>query len=84
MVFAMDPVGASRIYHSVITVEYDSEKVASSVLSAVDVDNKGYVEAQLKGNRLVFKCCTSRPGRLKNTIDDLLSCLGLAEKMLEL
>jgi len=65
-------------------MEYDTEKAARSILSSVDVDNKGYVEAELEGNRVIFKYHCSGRGRLKNTLDDLLSCVSLAEKMLEL
>ena len=67
-----------------VSLTYDNREEAISILGAVDVDNKGYVTAERRGNRLVFECETDSPGMLRNTLDDLLSCIAIAEKMVRM
>lgn len=67
----------------VVTLKYDSVEKAKSIFGAVDVDNKGYVRAILDGQEIIFHCEGCEPGILRNTLDDLLSCIGIAERMLE-
>jgi len=67
-----------------ITLSYGSSEKAKSIFGAVDVDNKGYVTARLDGRKIFFKCESQDPGMLRNTLDDLLSCIGIAEHMVEL
>ncbi|MDP6154553.1 MAG: KEOPS complex subunit Pcc1 [Candidatus Thermoplasmatota archaeon] len=72
-----------RTSSGVITLNYDSSEKAKSIFGAVDVDNKGYVTARLDGRKIFFQCQCQEPGMLKNTLDDLLSCIGIAERMVE-
>lgn len=66
-----------------ITLMYDSSEKANSIFGAVDVDNNGYVTARLEGRKIFFQCECNEPGMLRNTLDDLLSCIGIAERMVE-
>jgi len=67
----------------IVTLTYDSSEKAKSILGAVDVDNKGYVIARQEGRKIFFQCECQDPGMLRNTLDDLLSCIGIAERMVE-
>ncbi len=69
-------------FAAVITLSYESKEEALSVLGAVDVDNKGYVEAEHRGSNLYFRTKCNESGMLRNTLDDLLSCVGIAERMI--
>lgn len=68
----------------VITLTYDSSNKAKSIYGAVDVDNKGYVTARRDGRKILFQCHCHCPGMLRNTLDDLLSCISIAERMVEI
>ena len=67
-----------------VSLTYHNREEAISILGAVDVDNKGYVTADRRGNQLVFECESDNPGMLRNTLDDLLSCIAIAEKMVRM
>jgi len=63
-----------------ITLEYETESLARTVLEAVQVDNGEFMEARLEGTKIIASCSASSPLTLRNTLDDFLSCAGLAEK----
>ncbi len=67
-----------------LSLTYHNREEAISILGAVDVDNKGYVTADHQGNQLIFECESESPGMLRNTLDDLLSCIAIAEKMVRM
>jgi hypothetical protein len=62
-----------------LTIEFDDEKMAESVLRSVSVDNHRFIQCHRDGRKII--CCTraSSPGTALNTIDDLLSCIITAE-----
>lgn len=63
-----------------IKIEYPDERTASLVSDAVHPDNTGYVESEVRGNILVFHIEADSAGSMKNTADDLLACVKLAEE----
>ena len=67
--------------HAVLELSYGDERKAASILGAVDLENRGYVDAELSGGTIIFRCRSPEPGILRNTLDDLLSCVGIAEHM---
>ena len=71
-----------------LTIRYPDEKTATAVVEAVNPDNyqapKG-LELKVERIRmevLIRVCCPKGIGSLLSTLDDLLSCLGAAEKAL--
>ncbi|TET89061.1 MAG: hypothetical protein E3J35_10965 [Methanomassiliicoccales archaeon] len=62
---------------------YENEKKAQNVLKSVDVDNYGYVEADVEENRLVSKIQAKSLQSLLHTLEDYLSCISIAEKIAE-
>ncbi len=49
-------------------------------MQALGPDNEGYVESELQGNKLVFKTVFGSAGTMKNTSDDLMACIKIAEE----
>ncbi len=62
-----------------LKADYGDERTAKSVLLALEPDNKGYVESRLDGRTIVFKIKADDAGSMKNTADDLLACIKIAE-----
>jgi tRNA threonylcarbamoyladenosine modification (KEOPS) complex Pcc1 subunit len=60
--------------------EYPDAKVAETVMRSLDPDNGGYVETTLEGNVLRFNMSADNAGTLRNTADDLLACIKIAEE----
>ena len=63
-----------------LRMDYDNEKTAQAVYGALEPDNKGYVEARIEGKTLFFKIISEDAGSMRNTADDLLACVKIAEE----
>lgn len=61
-------------------MRYEDERTAESVLRAVEPDNRGYVESELNGKEIIFKMKAKDAGSMRNTADDLLVCIKIAEE----
>ena len=64
-----------------IDIEYPSEDVARDVHRSVQLDNEGYVRTDVKGNVIHVEADASSLSSLIHTLDDLLSCVGVAERI---
>lgn len=62
-----------------LTIDYDNEKIAKAVFEAVKPDNDHYVKSIKKGKVICFKMKAEDAGSLRNTADDLLACIKIAE-----
>ncbi len=62
---------------------YDSEEEAESVLAAVKTDNEDYVKTHLEGSSVVSEVLAGSIPSLLHTLDDYLSCLTVAEEIIE-
>ncbi len=62
---------------------YDSEAEAESVLAAVQTDNEDYVKTHLEGSSVVSEVLAGSIPSLLHTLDDYLSCLTVAEDIIE-
>ena len=62
---------------------YEDEKKARSILKSVDVDNYGFVDAKVEGERLVSKIRAKNLQSLLHTLEDYLSCISIAERINE-
>ena len=63
-----------------LRMDYDNEKTAKAVYGALEPDNKGYVEARIESKTLFFKIVSEDAGSMRNTADDLLACVKIAEE----
>lgn len=63
-----------------LEIDYPDEATASAVFGALQPDNEGYVESEFKGTKLSFKISAERSGTVKNSADDLLACIKIAEE----
>ena len=48
-------------------------------MEALQPDNVGYVESEVRDNVLFFRMSADNAGTLRNTADDLIACLKIAE-----
>jgi Uncharacterized protein conserved in archaea len=62
-----------------LRLEYCDEKIAKAVFDAISPDNEGYVETKLDKNTITLHVSSETAGSLKNTADDLLACIKIAE-----
>lgn len=58
---------------------YSDESEAHAIFAALNPDNEGYVHSELRGNTLFFTVSADNAGTMKNTVDDLMACLKIAE-----
>ncbi|MDN5357571.1 MAG: KEOPS complex subunit Pcc1 [Candidatus Methanomethylophilaceae archaeon] len=63
-----------------LRAEYGSPEMAAAIAAALDPDNGTYVDMEVLGNVINFKMEASSAGSLRNTADDLLACLKIAEE----
>ena len=63
-----------------LRMDYDNEKTAKAVYGALEPDNKSYVEARIEGKTLFFRIVSEDAGSMRNTADDLLACVKIAEE----
>ena len=63
-----------------LEVTYPDGRAAEAVLNALDPDNKGYVSSELRGSTIVFRMEARSAGTMRNTVDDLLACIKVAEE----
>ena len=79
----VDPVrtgGTGSMITLELEVTYPDGRAAEAVLNALDPDNKGYVSSELRGSTIVFRMDAKSAGTMRNTADDLLACLKVAEE----
>ncbi len=62
-----------------IVIEYESEEMAKAVFESINVDNYQYVHCSLEGRRIICSSSSFRASQLLHTLDDLLSCIIVAE-----
>lgn len=64
-----------------LTLDYPDENTANAIVSALGPDNEGYVESSVQGNTIHFRIVSEKSGTVKNTADDLMACIKVAEEM---
>lgn len=62
---------------------YEDESKARNIFESVDVDNYGFVDATVSGNRIVSRIRARSLQSLLHTLEDYLSCISIAEKIAE-
>ena len=65
----------------IIEMRYNDKKTAENILKSVKVDDYNFVDSQLKDNTIVAQISADSIPSLLHTLDDYLSCLSIAEKI---
>ncbi len=63
-----------------LKLNYDSEKEAMMIRDSIAPDTDGYVKLKLDDSTLVCEA-EGEPLQLLHTVDDLLTCVAVAEKI---
>ena len=66
-----------------ITFEYQSKKQAKIALKSLDPDNTGFITSHVVENKLIYHIYVDSPNTFLATVDDLLFCELMVEKVLE-
>lgn len=63
-----------------LEIDYPDEATAKAVMDSLEPDNAGYVASELRGSKLVFTFSSESAGTMRNTADDLMACIKIAEE----
>ncbi len=66
-----------------LILEYHDERTAQMIASSIEPDNEEYIHLEVEGNIIRCTAEASSSMQLLHTLDDLLSCLNVAENTLE-
>ncbi len=63
-----------------LEIELPDEATAQNIAKSLELDNAGYIETRVEGNTIFAKAEADDIMALRNTIDDYLACLTVAQK----
>ena len=63
-----------------LELTYDPPERAKLIIEALSVDDPTYVNARLDGNRVIVDVKGNSASSLRETLDDYLACVQVAEK----
>ena len=63
-----------------LKITYADEKTASAVFLSLEPDNIGHIDSEIIKNELMFSITSDNAGTLRNSADDLLACVKIAEE----
>ena len=66
-----------------LEIELPDETTAQNIAKALELDNAGYIETKVVGSIIFAKAEAKDIMSLRNTVDDYLACLTIAQKSLE-
>jgi hypothetical protein len=64
-----------------LVIEYDDAKKANKILQSIQVDDFDFVKSNVKENKLEAIIDASSVNSILHTLDDYLSCISIAEKI---
>lgn len=64
-----------------LSIGFPSPEYAEAVHRAVEVDNDGYLEAEVLGKDIVVRMRAHSLKSLLHTLDDFLACVAVADKV---
>ena len=68
--------------HSIeLEFEFETPDIANSVIVATEPENKGWVETKVQGNILYATIKAPNLGSLRETTEDFMACVSVAEKI---
>ena len=66
-----------------ICLNYNNEDFARLIYDSLEIDNKNYVESELKNNEIIYKITSNTLGSFLSTADDLISSEIVVEKIID-
>lgn len=66
-----------------VELNYDSSKQAEHVFESVQVDDASFMKTTVRNNIIQTRIQTSCISSMLHTVDDLLACVRVAEKITE-
>ena len=66
-----------------LELEFPDGATARNIAKALELDNAGYLEARVLGNVIHVTAEADSIMALRNTIDDYLACVSVAQKSLD-
>ena len=66
---------------SIIELTFKTKEAAEIVYQTLEVDNENFLESNLKANKITYKTDNNSLTTTLATIDDLIACEILAEKI---
>ena len=72
----------SMMMRSVCKLELDMQdpETARNIAKALELDNAGYIKTRVEGNFIFAEAEADDIMALRNTVDDFLACLSVAQK----
>jgi hypothetical protein len=67
----------------VIELEYKNKMEAEKVARSISLDNGHYAQAEVRENRLILTASAISAPSMLHTLDDLLSCVKVANEMVK-
>ena len=67
-----------------LKITYADERTANAVFLTLEPDNIGHIDSKVVKNELLFSIISDNAGTLRNSADDLLACVKIAEEALGL
>lgn len=71
----------AKPFRAEIARECASPELAEALRRSLAPENAGFASATVSGSRLVIRAEATSLGELRRTVDDLLACIGTAEKV---
>ncbi len=65
-----------------LEIELSNNETANNIAKALELDNAGYIETRIEGCTIFATAQAEDIMTLRNTIDDYLACLTVAQKSL--
>lgn len=72
--------GTESMIYLELEATYPDRAVAEAVMNALGPDNEGYVTSELRGSTIIFRTEAQSAGTMRNTADDLMACIKVAEE----
>ena len=66
-----------------LELEFPDESTARNIARAMELDNRGYVETRVDGNVIHVTTTADNVMALRNTLDDYLACVSVAQRSIE-
>jgi tRNA threonylcarbamoyladenosine modification (KEOPS) complex Pcc1 subunit len=67
----------------VIELDYNDKDEAEKVARSISMDNGLYAQAEVRGNKLVLVASATSSASMLHTLEDLLSCVKVADEMVK-
>ncbi len=66
-----------------IEISLKTKKEAERIIKSVKVDDQGFVKSKIKDKTLIAEIDSDSIESLLHTVDDYLSCVSVAEKIID-